>query len=130
MQTSDTRMMGTLACELPNADGRAPSAEDDPNSRNSTMHSEGVDLAGKPEGRGTPESRAQAALQQARNRRKAARKDLCALATVEVRKNEKGYRVMIKGGDNGRRKFVIVPSDVERITRDLETAIRFMREER
>jgi hypothetical protein len=51
---------------------------------------------------------------------------LCALSTVEVRKDEEGFQVIVNQSE-GRGKFVVTPDQVGPVLRDLETAIQVIR---
>jgi hypothetical protein len=84
-------------------------------------------------------SAARAQKQEARAQRQAARSQkaaeggrtgrpekLCSFSTVEVRKGEEGYQVIINSAER-RYKFTIAPDEVGPILKDLETAIHVIR---
>ena len=79
-------------------------------------------------------SASKAERQEARQKRQAARSEkgggrplrLCALATVEVKKNEQGFQIIINGAER-RRHFTLTPEEVGPVLRDLETAIQVIR---
>lgn len=51
---------------------------------------------------------------------------LCSLSTVEVKRGEQGFQIIITGSEQNR-KFTIGPDDVGPVLRDLETAIQVIR---
>jgi len=51
---------------------------------------------------------------------------LCALSTVEVKKDEEGFEVFVNGS-HGRHRFVVAADEVGPVLRDLETAIQVIR---
>lgn len=83
---------------------------------------------------GGEKSASKAERQEAREKRQAARTEktgnrptrLCALSTVEVKRSEQGFQIVINGSER-RRHFTLSPDEVGPVLRDLETAIQVIR---
>lgn len=79
-------------------------------------------------------SASKAERHEARLKRQAARSEkpggrparLCVLSTVEVKKSEQGFQIVINGSER-RRHFTLTPDETGPVLRDLEIAIQVIR---